>query len=410
MTRAFRNILPPCYIIIIFAVFVAVVWGLDIFFRYMAGDVFSEWDFGLKVPKLLTLGFAAGIYGIFRVVRTFPLFKPGYYEWLSATPWTSRLPLPGGPTCYGWPDLVVLAVLLTLGWEIPVQDLMVVPIAMLIGHLIATVIVLGVTSEWIPLYLLGFATSLLVPIGESPIGLYAVILGLYIIGCWGHRRMFSRFPWDERALSRMRNFCISNESTMVLQKLLSNTRKRANANPWQVGWPFASVAPRRESKGGLFGFGSTHEYALCSMVGWWAALITFFATSPGKQRCVWFGCAIVSIALPLILCLVRIFGKRAPISILGRVRHRVWIIPEYDRVFLVAAVHIAVGLVFVSIMELLSFPQPLMAALVLPGVLLISSTSEMCRTWEFTGHYHLSSWAPRTPWYKVTVAHSTSRR
>ena len=410
MTRAFRNILPPTYIIVIFTVFIIVFWGTDIFLRYMAGGVFEQIDLGFKVPKLITLGFAAGAYGIFRVSRTFPLFKPRYYEWLSSTPWTSRSPLPGGGTCYGGPDLIVLVVLLILGWAIPVRDLMAVPIAMLVGHLVITVIVLYITSEWIPMYVLGFATSFLVPIGESLIGLYVIILGLYVIGCWGHRRMLTRFPWDKQALWRARGFCLHPENALILQNQLSNSRKRANANPWQVGWPFASTAPRRERKSGLFGLGWGHEYALCLLFGWWATLITFFETTLTQQRVVWFGGAIVSIVLPLIVCLIRMFGRRAPISILGRIRHRVWIIPGYDKIFLVAAIHIAVGLVFVAIMELLSFPQSLMAALILPGVLLINSTTELCRDWEFTGHYHLSSWVSRTPKHEVTVAYSLGRR
>ena len=98
MTRWFRWILPPRWMIVMYAIFLAMV----------------SWTFD-DVQRTLDLG--ASLFGAYRVLAFHPALNSEYHDWLRLTPWTPDRRLPLGPVRLTVPDVVVMAVFAALGYE-----------------------------------------------------------------------------------------------------------------------------------------------------------------------------------------------------------------------------------------------------------------------------------------------------
>src|SRR6266852_3804842 len=76
-----------------------------------------QWVWGVQPPHELgdsLLHLAALVYSVHRVISFHPVFNSAYQNWLAATPWTSRNPLPVGPIHLVIQDALVLGILACL--------------------------------------------------------------------------------------------------------------------------------------------------------------------------------------------------------------------------------------------------------------------------------------------------------
>lgn len=91
---------------------------LAVIFTYAALElpvVYLERQFGARLdvpvrPSLIMVCFATAVYGAYWVWAFHPNTRPGYRNWLTSTPWTSRKPLPLGPVQLVWQDVVALVI------------------------------------------------------------------------------------------------------------------------------------------------------------------------------------------------------------------------------------------------------------------------------------------------------------
>jgi hypothetical protein len=178
----------------------------------------------------------------------------------------------------------------------------------------------------------------------------------------GLRSVFARFPWN----------------TAPGHVDAAAARRPAFARLCHIPWPYGKLSPAAPAP-----FVSMKACVVVSLLaGWWGYV--------AAQLCRQFTPAFV-ILLAVFMALTRLMGHvgsySAPISLWGRIRNGIWLIPGYDKVFLAPACIVAAGFVLPWFLRDLGVPVPLvigpsLAVLVFMSFSLPPSNAE----WNLAGH------------------------
>jgi len=154
MIRWLAAVWPPGWVLVL---------ALLIYTASQAICLFMEWNARLPLFSLIDYfpyGLFGVLYGLYRVWAFHPAARPGYYNWLCRTPWTSRKPFPLGPIHLVWQDLVILGLAVGLLWPRLQIDSVEVVQYFLAWYLAALAITHIVTGEKLSGYTLGFGLGL----------------------------------------------------------------------------------------------------------------------------------------------------------------------------------------------------------------------------------------------------------
>ena len=89
---------------------------------FVGGMLYLEWKFGASFRQEEKSGLAhvclpgLAAFAVWRVAGFHPFWRQGLRDWLKATPWTGRRPLPFGPVDLTVQDLFIIAMVVGLNW------------------------------------------------------------------------------------------------------------------------------------------------------------------------------------------------------------------------------------------------------------------------------------------------------
>jgi hypothetical protein len=298
------------------------------------------WLIGLSLPKPIRstfdvqqvagcrsviLGFAAGFYAAFRLVRFHPACNRAYAGWLKLSPWTADQPLPAGPVHLVWQDATVVGVLTALAIWHHVPALLPVTVFILI-YLAGFTLLLVLTRRWGPCLVLGFLWPTLMLPEVAPAlpggpGLPAVSI-LIVIVCviwYGHRRSLSAFPWEFIKISS-RSIA---QAEIRIQGLGTPSGAGTQSN---LGWPYLMLSPKVQPPA----ISQRTNLALGALAGWWCFCIIRASDMDPVPAAVLLVCAVFAVMIRL---LVYIIGTAPPFNIWGRIATGRIVVPGFDKVF-----------------------------------------------------------------------------
>lgn len=325
---------------------------------------------------MLLIGAVA--FACWRALAYHPVSSHAYRQWLAATPWTSKKPLPLGPVHLVPQDLLLMGIVTFIAWlsgdAWSFYVLQLFRCFMMI-YLALLGLTLFATGVWPWGYAVLFGVGLTVRLWHFiPASLGAALLA-YLVACLGLRRSFSLFPWDESWIK---------ELDIALGK---SNKVQSGA----VGWPYSRLAPKypgSETRTPLH-----HALLLSGLVGW--SFYVAFALSPRPAGDLDEGLllflGLVFASAPIVRLFIYANGYLPPISFLGRLATFRWIIPGYDQIFVAPLLALMAGSAL-EITGTLIGVDPLMARPVNIAVILAIclGLGPSLKTWRLTGNHRIA--------------------
>ena len=192
MMRWLRAVLPPGWTLFLAGLIYLALLGVARFWQVLANMPVTFGD--LTAPYLI---FLAVLYAAYRVFVFHPAVRPGYFEWLGSTPWTSKDPLPGGPVQLVWQDLVILGAVLGIAWPHQEWGALHLVQTFLLVYLLSLALVHFLTNERILSYAIVAGASFMTLFWTDPAIFYPVAAASYGLAWWTLRRALARFPWED---------------------------------------------------------------------------------------------------------------------------------------------------------------------------------------------------------------------
>jgi len=373
MIQAMRRVLPPTWVLAMLVPFYLLLFAPALL-RYALESCWE--DELLQIPqRFVLLGCAA--YGLYRVLAFHPAFRPTYKQWLQASPWTARLPLPLGPIHLAWQDGIVLLAAEILLWKTPTIPATYPALVMLVPYLIVLACLLLITG--LPrtgcCILLGLGA--LVHLAEHPGWALVMTVGIYLVAYVALRRSLQLFPWDQAKLS---------DSVDKIQQALT----KPNQSNTTLLWPFNRLQPFDPQP-----LVTLETAAWISLVaGWYAHIfLTLALDAPASEHDIFVTILFTlgMIVVPGIRVLVYCIGYRSPISILGRIFTLRWIIPGYDRVFVAPICAAMAGIIVQLVLGRLGAADHIALPIATGVTLMLTLTlGPTLGSWRLTGSHRLS--------------------
>ena len=315
-----------------------VLVGLFIFLYSVVWVCF--WLIGLSLPeparstfdapqvvgcRSVILGFAAGFYAAFRLVRFHPACNVAYAGWLKLSPWTADRPLPAGPVHLVWQDAIVVGMLTAIAIWHHVPALLPVAVFIFI-YLAGFTLLLALTRRWGPCLVLGFLwPTLMLPavipasLGAPGLPAVGILVAIVCVICYGHRQSLSAFPWEfikksSRSLA---------QAEIRIQGLGTPSGAGTQSN---LGWPYLMLSPKVQPPA----ISQRTNLALGALAGWWSFCIIKASDMDPVPAAILLFCAVFAAMIRL---LVYIIGTAAPFNIWGRIVTGRIVVPGFDKVF-----------------------------------------------------------------------------
>ncbi|MHC4951767.1 MAG: hypothetical protein ACYTEU_12410 [Planctomycetota bacterium] len=363
-SKTFFRVFPVCYIYILIP-YLAIIYSLQKVYP------FPEVYDAMKYPNTICFSFLLGLYGFTRILRFNP-FSKGYFMQLALSPWQVGKPLPNGPIHLCWIDLIVLILFALLIYLFPVLHWTFPLIAFFAGYNFGlfSILCFGKQGNYIFFY------TILLPLVAYPhcnfsIGL-AVLICLTFLSQWKMLSYMKRFPWNTP-------WWTENPIEKFKQQAL---RSRS------VGWPFKELFYANTNKSTLL-----QNIAVITVICWWIHVLSrlFIRFDPevtSETIASWYILPIIFI--PLIRLLVYLAVYSPPLSLLGRFRTGMLVIPGYDKLFIAPIILVLVGiflpgfLIKLGIIELIAYELNL-------GLLLFLAIQlpPSHENWRYTGLHHI---------------------
>lgn len=271
----------------------------------------------LKLRFMLLMAWTA-LYGFYRAVQFHPVFRKGYLQLLTVSPWDSRRPFPLGPPYIVWVDIVVVTVLALLCHINGVFSPMWPAVVCLLAYLVLWSIGL-LTREFgwfvaVALFIMPFSAY---PHRDVRIGL-AVLIGIYIWFYIGFRKQFKSFPWN----------------TPYWQADIVEQLRRGFAKKDIVGWLNQTLKLYEPQ----IKMNLVVAFAFSTLATWWFHVIVWLEGEPDNLEFAQMVSFLGTVVLILVrLAMYRVHSCRSPIGLWGRLCTFRWIIPRYDVVYLAPA-------------------------------------------------------------------------
>jgi hypothetical protein len=379
-----RQVAPPGWTIGLVVAFVAMIQAVA-----CIDAAFESWELASRLHdgRDGLLIFAAGAYGLYRALRSHPLFHKEYREFLARTPWDRRHPLPLSPLVLVPQDAILLGLLLLPFAFRPELSPVLVPLVFLFTHLLVLILALLLTGE--PWFAWFVALGLALSIRLSWVGPWPQLFVLaitYPIAWWGVWRSLAAFPWDGRLqeLSDWRQKFLESR-----QKSPGNDKSRRELDVAQF-WPWKSLS-----------FDSPERLVDARDAWAWSALAGFLlyglltpVGNPPDEYLAreYHSTAAMSVVLgaatlSLVRLIVYVSACQSPLSLWGRIRLGQYLIPAYDVVAVTPLIVLLLGLSLYSLLALLGVPLPIgegMCTAILLGI-------------TFTGGPRLRKWQLTAP-------------
>ncbi|MBX7167463.1 MAG: hypothetical protein K1X74_14125 [Pirellulales bacterium] len=378
--RWMRVVLPPpallaiaCTMWLLFS-----VWplGLNALFFFWSGD--SHRCFSLEQvrelarPGMRILSYVLMVlYGLYRVFWFHPTYWQAYREWMLATPWTRRDPLPLGPVHLVPQDAVVWLSLgaanyVWLGNSLWFET----ALALVIGWLVAALPTLIDCEAYASAYGVAFLLIALLFQHKLPTNVALLVAIAYAIAWWGLHMSMARFPWPVHRYPKLR--------------LVRNSGREAGAA--EGIWPWNRLVPVDGDLDSL-GLARPEVVLLPLLVTAFLSLTALDVSGETEIR-------VPQLGIGLIAAVVRLFfyihAYLPTISVAGRIRTgRLWM-PRHDVVYLAPVATVLTTLFGPWVLRELGcghFAACLIANWL--SLTIVLGFPPSLRAWQFTGQHRI---------------------
>jgi hypothetical protein len=315
---------------------------------------------------------ALAAYGFYRVVAMHPLFRQEYSQWLSQTPWSERLPLPLGPVNLIPQDGVVFFFFWLWTWHASILNSYTLLAALLIPYLLAIAIAMRVMGVTVHAYLIMFGLGMAVWL-RIPSAAALTLAATYVVAMHGLLNSLRGIAWD-----------VSPRLWRVVRPLL--TFKKIPPDPSNmIDFPIVQLSPKPEFEE----ITGRESLAVAGLSAWWLYIVASF--SYREQTEIEFGyvaAGVILVGTAIVRCVIYFREYRAPVSLLGRLVTRQWIIPAYDRAWLPMVLAVLMALAAYSLAELapLAIGGPICLAI---GMAILLGMPPSMRVWALTGNHRI---------------------
>jgi hypothetical protein len=372
---------------------------------FVGGMAYLEWNFGASFRQDEKRGFALvclpglAAFAVWRVVGFHPFWRPGLRDWLKATPWTGRRPLPFGPVNLTVQDLFIIAVAVGLNW------LMVGPLAwpsvfcFPIVYLIVLAIVLFLTGAWQYGYASIFGIGLVLFLHDNRPASVLALMATYLTAWYGLRASLAQFPWSD---GQRKELAEDSQPTPHVEEVppsrlawqkefAKGFKSRAQIDfSGDPGWPYSHIAPRTVAS--QVSVPTIHAVLGSVLAGWvFFVVLSFIQDIKERSETTAAICFGVCLFAPGIRLMTYVFSYRSPARFLVRLATGQWFVPGYDSVYVTPLLAFCAGVTC----SLLLHGQPAGEAVYLsPGVVslvifICLSLGPGLRDWQLTGKHNL---------------------
>lgn len=385
---------PPAILIGLFIFIYCLVsvcfWLVD---RSFPGSTMSTFErYELIQFRSVILGFAAGVYAVYRLVRFHPACNRAYAGWLKLSPWTANRPLPAGPVHLVWQDAAVVGALTAIAiWHhVPAYF----PAAVFIlVYLALFTLLLAFTHQWGPSLALGFLwpalalpPALILPRVQclpDVVRMDLLMLGiLAVIICvvwYGHRRSLRAFPWEfikapSRSLSH---------GEIRIQGLGMPSGSGTQHN---LGWPYLMLSPKVQPPA----ISQRTNLALGALAGWWSFCI--FCCMKANEADPMPGGVILFFAILAAVVRLGVYaiGVATPFNILGRITTGQILVPGFDKIFATPLAVVAAAIIGNIIINHSGAWYPVVEPIVISVLWwVLFGGGPTLRSWALTGQFRL---------------------
>lgn len=374
-----RVVLPPPLVLAIYAL--GLVLCEILAHTLAAGLGLKQWDSAEMRALILALHQSRDgwlviglvVYGCYRVAGMHPFYRPDYAQWLSLTPWDGRLPLPLGPVHLVPQDGVVLL----LAWSITLHDSQasfgMLAAALLIPYLLMLMQPFRVMGATTQAYAIAYGLALAVWLGPATFSGLLVLLALYGVALTGLPKSLRGFAWD-----------VNPRLWEVVGPQLKNKTGKA-APPKPLAYPFTQLSPQPS-----FASISLGEALLVSWLAasWTVALTGHVLLTEDRDVFCTAVAGLGIVGASLGRTMVYFIEYRSPISLLGRIATRRWIIPGFDRALLPIGCALLVALADMMLSRFL--PGSIIGPLTLgTGLTLLLCMPPRLQDWALTGNHRI---------------------
>jgi len=316
-----RLLLPPWWavaILLLFWLFLELVYLYAAFAMRPPGSWWlnpSGDDPEYAKARGLFIGIAVALYVVYRV-SFHPAYRKDYRDWLASTPWTAKKPLPLGPVHLLPQDLAMLAIFLVLLHTAGEPSLLLI-FGFFFLHELAIAATLVFTGDrWLCYGLLLCLGVALRFAATGGVGV-AIVFLVYPLIYWAILQSLARFPWRTKDASHHELVKIDIVET-------------ASAARTKLGFPYQYLAPKQSIPSISLAEGT----AISLLAGVWAyAVLALCPNAESRAQASVLVC-IAPASTTTMIRFIRYCGNYwPPISILGRLATRRFIVPRYDRVF-----------------------------------------------------------------------------
>jgi len=378
-----RLVLPPWWAV---ALILLAYLSIDAFRLYLGwwfdlpGPSTGWWlDAGGDVKlfpqaQWVVLGAAAVAFAVYRAAFH-PAHRPGYRAWLACTPWTAAKALPLAPVHLILQDGAILGLLLLL-MRTTGRELMLPAFAFLFAYQIAMALTLLITGQRWAAY--GLLLCLSIALRLLPAGLagIAVLVLVYPLTYRAHLRCLAHFPWRTK-----------DPLAADIVRVLAASRPRPSVGSHPLGFPFQYLAPKQAVPAI-----SLAEGTMVSLLAgaWGHAIVVNWPDAESQYGCSVLVCLGPVLAANVVRLILFCGHYWPPISLLGRLATRRYVVWRYDRVlvapWLALLVLVAGGLQFLPTGAGRTWGMPLVLAV---GLWLNLNLGPRLLDWRLTGGHRL---------------------
>lgn len=278
--------------------------------------LFYDWGPDAEEFAKIRLSFLAMCslsYGVLRAVWFHPVLHVDYRRWLELTPWTPGRVLPAGPLTLVPQDLIVMLILIGLHHELT-PLLLILPCTFLFGYVTAMAVIHRLIGEWALAYAVAFGLAAIPMLHKHLEYVLAVEIVCYLLTAWGVQRGLNSFPWTLPEMLESRSFKSTAEA--VKDRRLGWPYDALKFDPPKLTIPIAD---------GIF----------LSLLAGWLEVSILAALNHLDRVAVIGGVGMFLGTSPVFIIAGCVENHRSPISFWGRMITLRWIIPSFDRIWIV---------------------------------------------------------------------------
>ena len=366
MIKQFKQVMPRTVCIIPFAFVYILTYSANIWLAPFDEPVPVE----IVNVRLAIVLFTTVLYAVHRIINFCPLFRSGYGQWLTLSPWTFEKPLPMGPVHLTWVDSFVIGSLTSLVYFDGILNPTWPAIAFLSVQTVLLAISTLLIEESKPFSYV-FVGIILLPFTVFPfrnhlIALLVLVI-LYTMTYASYRMILKNFPWN---------------TSFWKSDPIKKLRKQAIENR-VIGFPHR-IFNAKDSLPSL----SFTEAIICSLlITWYLHIIRWLINEP-YDLTLFFMAAILLSFFRLLAYVCPCYGP--PISLWGRICKFRFIIPGYDKIFLAPICIIAASIILPCSLATIGIGKTWGIEISVFVLLLLAfSFPPSLKKWRLTGKYRM---------------------